>query len=102
MLPLEPMETDAAFDLVERVQGHHKKSDKEMAALLKVTQSVYARRTYNTSRVQLLPPDMRRTHVKFSAEAEGLEVQVPSPEAQLKEAAKVAVTNLLDLMEALK
>lgn len=96
-----PTAVALVFDLIVRVQGYHQKSDKEMAALLSVSQSVYSRRTYNAARVQLLPSDMRRTFIRFSAEAEGLEVQVPTPQAQVKEAAKAAVVNLLTLMEAL-
>lgn len=91
-----------AFACIERTQGHHQKSDKEMGDLLGgISQSVYARRSYNAARAWNLPTEMRQTFIRFSAEDEGLQVQIQTPQEKLKAATREAIIQLLTLMEAL-
>jgi hypothetical protein len=88
------------FEAIETTQRKFKLSDKEMSALLKISQPNYARRKYNTSRICFLNLDMRRYFIHCCAKQVGLETQAPTSQAQVKAAAKAAIVTLLDLMEA--
>lgn len=92
----------ALFECIEATQRKFKLSDKEMSALLRISQPNYSRRKYNGARVQLLDLEQRRYFIHCYAKTVGLKADQATPTDQLKVAAKVAVVNLLDLMEALK
>lgn len=92
---------DVMFECIEATQRTFKKSDKEMAALLRISQPNFARRKYNVSRVKFLDLDMRRCFTKLFARMQGLEADAPRPQDQLKAAAKESILSLLDLMEAM-
>jgi len=97
----ESNEEALMFECIEATQRTFKKSDKEMSALLKISQPNYARRKYNVARIHLLDLDMRRVFAKLFAKMQGLEADAPRPQEQLKAAAKDAILSLLDLMEAI-
>lgn len=92
--------TEPIYDCIEAVAGVFQKSDKEMCALLGIAQSNYSRRTYNAARVQRLPDDMRQLFIEYLAQIEGLKVNLATPHEQIKTAAKLAIVNLLELMES--
>lgn len=87
------------FECIEATQRKFKKSDKEMAALLRISQPNYARRKYNAARVQFLDLDMRRYFIHCYAKGVGLRAEAPTPQEELKARAKTAMLTLLDLME---
>jgi hypothetical protein len=95
----DPIHDAVLFECIEATQRKFKKSDKEMSSLLKVSQPNYARRKYNAARVQLLDLDMRRYFIHCYAKNVGLSAEAPTPQAELKSAAKTAMLTLLDLME---
>lgn len=88
------------YDCIEAVAAVFQKSDKEMSALLDVAQSNYSRRSYNTARVQRLPEAMRQLFIEYFAQTAGLKVNTVTPHEQIKNAAKLAIVNLLELMES--
>lgn len=99
---LDATPTDAVlFECIEATARKFKLSDKEMSALLKISQPNYARRKYNVARVALLNLDMRRYFHHVSAKTVGLHTQDETPQEKVKAAAKGALLTLLDLMEAI-
>lgn len=92
--------SDPIYDCIDAVRLTFALSEKEMAAKLDVAQSNYSRRTYNAARVQRLPDDMRRLFIQYFAKAEGLHVDEATPHEQVKNAAKLAIVNLLELLES--
>jgi hypothetical protein len=92
------LDADLLFACIEATAGKFKQSGKEMAALLRVTESNYSRRSYNTARVAFLPLDMRRYFTKQLAKADGLRADHPTPEERIVEAAKDTMLTLLDLI----
>jgi hypothetical protein len=100
-LPAEPEAVDdpAIFECIEATQRKFKLSDKEMARDLRISQPNYARRKYNAARVQFLDLDQRRYFIHAYAKTIGLRAEAPTPQEQVRAAAKEAVLTLLDLME---
>lgn len=93
--------TDALllFECIEATASKFQLSDKEMSGHLRIAQSNYTRRTYNTARVQFLNLEMRRYFTKQLAKAHGLQAEAPTPQDVLRAATKTALLTLLDLME---
>lgn len=91
--------SDPMYDYVEAVQRKFDKSEQEMSGLLGIAPSNYTRRSYNVARVQRLPENMRQLFVQYFAAGEGLNVAMATPHEQIKVAAKLAIINLLDLLE---
>lgn len=90
---------DRIYDCIEAVQRKFAKTEQEMSHLLGIAPSNYTRRSYNVARVQRLPVAMRELFIAYFAESEGLKVNRATPHEQLRNAAKLAIVNLLDLME---
>lgn len=93
--------TGLLFECIEATASKFKLSDKEMSDLLRITQSNYSRRSYNTARVQFLGLEMRRYFTKQLAKADGLHAEPPTEVQKVKAAAKQNMLTLLELMEAL-
>jgi hypothetical protein len=79
------LDADLLFACIEATAGKFKQSGKEMAALLRVTESNYSL-------------DMRRYFTKQLAKADGLRADHPTPEERIVEAAKDTMLTLLDLI----
>lgn len=96
---LQTPTNDPMFEYVSAVQREFKKNDQEMSHLLGIAQSNYSRRSYNIARVQRLPDTMRQSFVHKFARGEGLRVETATLDEQIKTAAKLAIINLLELLE---
>ncbi len=95
---LAARENAELFECIEATQRKFKKSDKEMSALLRISQPNYARRHYNAARVQFLDLEMRRYFVHACAKGVGLRAEAPTPQEQVRAAVKEAMLSLIDLM----
>lgn len=95
-----PTTADPIYDCIEAVQRAFGLTEQEMSYALGIAQSNYTRRSYNAARVQRLPIEQRELFIDYFAQAAGLKVNRVTPHEQVKNAAKLAIVNLLELLES--